>query len=761
MMYCRTNESRCRLSPTIGAILLGILLCVSPLAHAAPITRPIAKPGDDRPFLLRFRTAGLAGRDRACIRVLDGDRVAAYRVVAHDPAGETWLVVDPQRTGDLSLQYDAQPFSNAQELDSLNPSLIVQTFALPTQKTGNGDDLLGALLKSTPQGTMQLGAVSIAYNPFGENQNFATLVQGTIELSNPREFRLFSVHDDAAYAQIDGKWIAGSAEAYVESDSEILESKAKPVNLSAGKHTLRYVHMQRSGRSLAILGRMDGERAVPLRGSFFEQQSFGTLGPATSEPGKPAVGLDMQILDGFTSDGTLFVRVRLQPIAPAPQGMRYALQFGDGTTMEQSPAAAREADKEPTPAELLRRAWRGGAIDHVFVTRADTWPNWRIQLTLLDAAGETKGTATTMLTQTPVSGGSLDEDALMAAYASAAAHARYDRATEATMAPLISLLVPTGRAELIAPIADAYFARFGKRGDESVQEALVALASFLRQSDPVRAEQLFGEVATSNADSWTSAKALAEQIDLQIWILGRTEGVRNRMVSNMRGRNNQERALLMTKLADEYRAAGRNDLAEQAIREEHERVTRGMDARQVDVLQRAHRETALSYLQQDEFALMRDELYRWEAAYPGAKLGRELPLLTGRYYQAVGDDKRALIEFEQILKLNPLHPSKPEILFRIGELKFTTGDRDGAKAAFEEMVKEYPRSPFAERAKLYVEGRAEPGDDRRVSTAGEPQDINNWMEGGSKATPKPAPADETPRGDVVLPEFTDSDMEGY
>ena len=92
-----------------------------------------------------------------------------------------------------------------------------------------------------------------------------------------------------------------------------------------------------------------------------------------------------------------------------------------------------------------------------------------------------------------------------------------------------------------------------------------------------------------------------------------------------------------------------------------------MDPRQTAVLEGAYRETALSYLEQKQYPAMRDELFQWQADFPAAKLSADLPLMTGRYFQAVGDDPRAAIEFANLLKANPLHPSRPEIAYRLAE----------------------------------------------------------------------------------------------
>ena len=113
--------------------------------------------------------------------------------------------------------------------------------------------------------------------------------------------------------------------------------------------------------------------------------------------------------------------------------------------------------------------------------------------------------------------------------------------------------------------------------------------------------------------------------------------------------------------------------------------------------QAAYRETADAYLTQERWPALRDVLFQWEADFPLAKLGGDLPLLTGRYFQAVGDDPRAIMEFQSLLDLNPLHPGRPEILHRLARSLERTGRRDDAREMDEQLAEEYPKSPFVGR----------------------------------------------------------------
>ena len=91
-------------------------------------------------------------------------------------------------------------------------------------------------------------------------------------------------------------------------------------------------------------------------------------------------------------------------------------------------------------------------------------------------------------------------------------------------------------------------------------------------------------------------------------------------------------------------------------------------------------------------------MFQWEADFPSAKLQDDLPLITGCYFQAIGNDVRAVQEFKTLLELNPLHPSRPEITFRLAQSLTRLGQNQQATLLLDEIAQKYPNSPFAKEA---------------------------------------------------------------
>ena len=333
-----------------SVFLLFVLLAARPLG-AQVISRPIALPDEARQSdvaLVSFYSGGHVDREGAGLAVVNAaEQSIGYRVLANDPRAQTWLAVDlAQGAEGLVLQYSRQPLSNAKVDDDLPASLILHTFPLtgrPVQKPG---DLDRVLKSKRPLGTMPVNNISIAHNPFGPSQWFMTVIEGQLKDDRKRTLQVFSVHDDSAFVELDGKWLLKSTKAQTNRGSANLASQAKPVDLSGGPRRVRYLHVQRKDASLALLGYMAGKRALPLPGSVFVHHPVATLGDARGTEEKPVVGFDAQQLDQLGYNKTIYSRWRLTPIAPAPPGSGNGHGTGDAIILRDHPAGARP---EPPP----------------------------------------------------------------------------------------------------------------------------------------------------------------------------------------------------------------------------------------------------------------------------------------------------------------------------------------------------------------------------------------------------------------------------
>ncbi|MCX5658552.1 MAG: hypothetical protein NTW19_02375 [Planctomycetota bacterium] len=687
----------------IAALCL-ILLLASP-AFAQVISRPIIAPTYSvGSVLVRFHSAGQTDPAGKGIAVVDaGGKPVPFRVLAHDPEGQTILAVERRDDGgQLSLQYTPKPSGPASPRadDRVMVSLLLQVYAVDRASFKGLADAPTVIAAAHPQGSALVGTVGLAANPFGETGDFLAVFEGVLDVDKDETVKLFAVHSGGAQVEIDGKTVISQAEPSMHHKSEELAGKAVGVHLSAGQHKLRFIHAHRGERVLAVLGKMSGERARPLESHEFLHQEFATLGPATPADARPAVGFDVAQLDQIADDAHLFTRVSLTPIAPPPAGMGYRWDFGDGVALSppaRAKASAGEGQPQPSAPE---------EIQHVFVGPATSW---KVALELVEPGrGQpvARAGATVRAAQLEDTKSAGDAE-LLGSYSAAIARSDYSKATAETMASLYALLSTAEQPALVAPLAEQFVKRFGDRGGPTLWAMKNDLAIFLSRDQPERAVKLFGELSRSSADSWKGACAAANQIDLLVFRLGKTS-VSDELGAVFQGRVPRERALLKARMGDVFLAAGKLDKAADAYREAQQDSSRAMEPQKVAILQGAYRETALAYLEQKRWPDLRDLLFQWEADFPMAKLSADLPLITGRYYQSIGDDPRAAIEFKNLMELNPLHPSRPEIAYRLAQSLARTGKGDEARKWFGVVAKEYPNSPFAQDAEWQAKGGGVP-----------------------------------------------------
>lgn len=700
-----------------------IVLGLAPAASAQTISRPIESPHTGRDIvLLRFRAAGRGDPRGKSLAVIDADaRPVAVRVLLHEPEGETVIAIDSRDAkAPLTLQLGPKASGNARYNNDIPASLLLTTYPA----SGAARDLaqLANIISTTPpQGVASVERINLAFNPFGKPRNFVSLFEGILRLERSETLRLFTANHDAAFVEIDGKIVINRPEPHVPRDIEAAAGEAVGVELSEGEHRIRYLHAVGDSHPIAQLGVARGNHGEPAPASLFVHHPWARLGPATADNNKPAVGFDAQVVDQIVLEDQIYTRVVFRPISPAPEGTRYRWSFGDGSIADNAELSSDAGKAEPArgfAARSKRRAARADRIRDAELAQASAEPEgWlrsslaglehvylgasepvRVTLELVDAKTASLGQASStvrfpLLPEVPQA--SIEDKHAMARYAHAINLADYGRSAPELMAGLYSLLAVSEEPALMAPLAEQFVKRSGGKPGVIGWEMRYTLATWLARDEPERAEKLFGDLAAAAPSPWQSTCAAAEQFDLLILRLGKVDDIERRIFQIASGRQPRERALLRARIGDFHRLYGRIDKALEAYRDAQKDGQRNLDAKQAAVLERAHRETALSLLEQRRYPALRDELLQWEADFPMSKLGGDLPLLSARYFQAIGDDPRVVLELKSLLDLNPLHPGKPEILHRLSESLANLGKADEAKKLAQQLVKEFPNSPFA------------------------------------------------------------------
>lgn len=682
------------LLPFLAALLVSLVIQLP--ARAQLITRPIPVTSDQEDLILiRFFTGGKTDRTGRGIAILDADKQGVpYRILAHDPDGETFLAVDVRTAPrPIRLVYGSSPNAQAKQDDSLNPSLILQTFPLPRRDIKNPAELAALFTQGRPLGTAVTGSIFFGHNPFGPGTDFATLVQGQLTIDSSGDYWLVGIHDDAAFIEIDGKVVYGRATANAGFDSERVGRQAVKVTLDEGTHPFRFMHAQYDGGTTAVFGlrSSEDERIIsPVPSGWYvihPSVELGLVDTTAPNADRNPVGLDAHQVDQIAHEAFTFTRIRFQPIATPPAGARYRIEFSDGTSYT-TPAS--DGSTPPAP------------IDHIYLSSPADWPTFRASIEMLPPGNNPKGVGLTNIAirmNLFTSTSTIGDRGLMAEYARAIGAADYANAKPELYAALYILMDALDQPELTAPLAESFISRFGDRRGALVDQMKESLAIYVSASNPARAAQLFEELSTTAASPWLSAIASAEQLDLMIFRLNRAKEVPPLVAKLSAGKTARERALLQARLGDSLRVAGKLDEAEKVYRDAQPDTLRKLEANKAAVQERAYREKAIWLFDQHRYPELRLTLLEWEADFPIAKLGGDLPLIRGRYFQATGDDARAQAELRTILELNPMHPSKPEIMFRLAQSLMRLGKTDEATAMFDKVASDYPNSPFANRAR--------------------------------------------------------------
>ena len=625
-----------------------------------------------------------AGRN---IAVVDADgKPVPYRPLMIHADAETVIAVDTRDTrSPLTLRYGTSGVDGAKVDDRVPVSLVMRVF--PLNGKPNSLDAADKLIDARRAiGVVSLDKLLQGNNPVGPDVNFLAEYLGEFKMKGPGTYRLFAVADDMGFVQVDGNTLFNITKANVQRDGNKIDKTAKPTKLAMGPHTLRFVQVQFADEAWATFGYTEkwyspkepekylGMRPWVIDAKQWTHHAEARLGDATASDKSVPAAFDARQIDRLEYGKNLFSRFTLRAITPAPKGAHWQWSFSDGTTA------------------------KGDELEHVFFGNHGPW---KVTLQLIGAGDSKPATASvrpiTMGKDAFVTPEDPENEQTLEAYVNAMVMADYDRAPREVLEATYEVVASSHHQSQMVHIAEPYVKQFG--GSGALGESMrYLIASHMAGRDPKVASTMFLELAREGSDPWLRARAAAEHLDLLMYSLGETkrlEGVIRMFMARVDPRG---KALLWSRLGDVYRFEGDSRQAQQAYERAQRLSNMQLNRQQADVLMRAHREAAITYMNADNNPGLRDELFKWEADFPLAKLSGDLPLYTGRYYQGIGNLPRAAIEYVTLLKNNPLHPQRPEIVFRLGQCLASLNKPAEAKPWLKEVVDKYPNSPYHEPA---------------------------------------------------------------
>lgn len=114
--------------------------------------------------------------------------------------------------------------------------------------------------------------------------------------------------------------------------------------------------------------------------------------------------------------------------------------------------------------------------------------------------------------------------------------------------------------------------------------------------------------------------------------------------------------------------------------------------------------TALENIKIRQFSVALEQLERLVTSYPKSSYVPGAHYWAGEVSLAIDppDHEKAQINFNTLIETYPNDPKVPDAIYKLGKMKFITGERVKAKAYFNEVVSKYPDSQVSNLAREFL-----------------------------------------------------------
>ncbi len=274
-------------------------------------------------------------------------------------------------------------------------------------------------------------------------------------------------------------------------------------------------------------------------------------------------------------------------------------------------------------------------------------------------------------------------------------------------AAVVSMFSIFEDADALAKIAPSVAQRVKEFSDGdlgTIQKAAAFLAD-IGGKHPAEAEKLFTALTdlTFKADASPAAKTIANQARLALVQIKLKTSAQMAEVAKL-----LESINITALSADEHRAADilRGDLALangdiDGAKKQYQALTgepTDSDARS-SVRRTAKIDQANSFLDKKDTESAEQLIREIEWTAPIEKLAPDCALVRARIYQDSGQTQAALLWARRVLPAITAATARSELLFRVADLSFALGDKDGARKALQELLARHPYSEAAAKAK--------------------------------------------------------------
>ncbi len=533
-----------------------------------------------------------------------------------------------------------------------------------------------ALLKSSTAayGRCYVPNIFQGINPLGPSTYYLAFYNGFFVAPQAGEYGFATVSDDASYLSIDGRLVAEWLGRHGPGGGRQGEHSGKIV-LGAGKHRIEYVHAQYDGPPAAVAAwKPPGRnRFEVMPASAFEPvTAFQATLFETPPAGKETVYLEWQNDAHCLVDNLGVYLVRFQVLADHPRA--YQWTFDDGVT--EKGARTQHLFLTPGRRQITLEAWERNNRVASLKSTIEVHPHWaqreewrqdlyeqaKRELLVRDLSSLTNIDLLAI-----VELADRVEDAELLNHAGAFFLKRHQEFSAAAHAVVYYKL---GLA----------FQHRGDRGNQQAEQSMRAAQTLARGNPKLyeKARLRLAELLIHSQGKLDEATALLNPTPSTVL-------------------NDDEKRLARLLWGDLYAAQGKLEEA----RKVYEAVSVGPSKAgdNTEIRRRARLESASLFFHRGDVAAAEQILDQIQIENPTDRLSLETQLPLLNIYLGRKEFQRAFTTGQRLLIANEGKPHEAELLLAVAEAGFAAGQKATAQAAVAKLLRDYPYSESAARAK--------------------------------------------------------------
>jgi tetratricopeptide (TPR) repeat protein len=227
-----------------------------------------------------------------------------------------------------------------------------------------------------PAGCDYVPNIFLGANPFGPSTYYIATFNGWFMVPNAAPYTFATASDDASFMEVDNRMVAewlGNHGADTGAHGE----HSGTIALSAGLHLLSYIQIQRDGASAAVAAwKPPGREHVELMppSAFVPVARFEAARFECAAGGAERLYFDWRPVDHCALGGSMFVRVQFRVVDNA-QGRSYRWRFDDGS--EDTGPNPRHFFPQPGLRQAILEARQNGVLVATNSVRLRVEPAWQ------------------------------------------------------------------------------------------------------------------------------------------------------------------------------------------------------------------------------------------------------------------------------------------------------------------------------------------------------------------------------------------------